>query len=227
MASVIVAPTQGKYSTGPAGVVKLAGLLIVFVGHVTPVKGGAMSTGVEPSGGMVEKVKQILTADEAIQFIVSQQAIAGLKPDAVVLTNKRFILYHPGLFGVKFEDALWRDLVDVKLSEGLIGATLSFATATQKWAIDRLPKNEARRAYALAQEREQEAAEIRRQRQMQEDQAKAGHFVVGGMPQAAGATSATADDPMAKLTKVKAMLDAGLITQEEFDKKKADILAAM
>jgi membrane protease subunit (stomatin/prohibitin family) len=63
---------------------------------------------------------------------------------------------------------------------------------------------------------------------MQEDQAKAGHFVIGGIPQAPGATAAaTADDPMAKLTKLKNMLDAGLITQTEYDKKKADILAAM
>ena len=188
-----------------------------------------MSTGAQPTSPILEKVKQILTSDETAQVIVMQQAIAGLKPDAVVLTNKRFILYHPGLFGqVKFEDALWRDLVDVKLSESLIGATLIFATASKTWTVDKLPKNEARRAYAVAQEREQEAIEIRRQRQMQEDQAKAGHFVIGGMPQAAGATSAaTADDPMAKLTKLKNMLDAGLITQEEYDKKKADILAAM
>jgi uncharacterized protein YaiL (DUF2058 family) len=177
---------------------------------------------------ILEKVKQILTSDEAVHFIVSQQAFAGLRPDAVVITNKRFIMYRPGLLSVKFEDALWRDLVEVTLSEGLIGATLSFATASQKWIVDKLPKGEARRAYALAQEREQEAAEIRRQRQMQEDQAKAGHFVVGGMPQAAGATSAaTSDDPMAKLTKLKNMLDAGLITQEEYDKKRGELLAAM
>ena len=187
-----------------------------------------MSTGTEQANPILDKVKQILTADESVQYILNQQPIAGPWPDAVVLTNKRFILYHPSLLGIKFEDALWRDLVDVKLSEGILGATLSFVTASRLWTVDKLPKNEARRAYALAQEREQEAVEIRRQRVMQEDQAKAGHFVVGGMPQAAGATSAaTADDPMAKLTKMKAMLDAGLITQEEFDKKKAEILAAM
>ena len=177
---------------------------------------------------IIGKVKDILTPDEEIQFVVVQLSIAGLRPDAVVLTNKRFILYHPGLIGAKFEDALWRDLVDVKLSEGLIGATLSFATASKRWTIDKLPKTEARHGYALAQEREQEAAEIRRQRQMQEDQARAGHFVVGGVAPAPGvASSATADDPMAKLTKLKSMLDAGLINQEEYDKKKAEILANM
>ena len=37
----------------------------------------------------------------------------------------------------------------------------------------------------------------------------------------------TTVDPVAKLTKLKKTLDAGLITQDEFDKKKADILASM
>jgi hypothetical protein len=32
---------------------------------------------------------------------------------------------------------------------------------------------------------------------------------------------------MAKLTKLKSLFDAGLITQEEYDKKKAEILSSM
>ena len=59
---------------------------------------------------------------------------------------------------------------------------------------------------------------------MQEDSAKAGHIVIGS---SSAGTTATADDPMAKLTKLKNMFDAGLITQEEYDKKKAEILASM
>lgn len=175
------------------------------------------------------RVKEILTSDESILLSVSQMPIAGLKPDTVVLTNKRFILYHPGLLGCKFDDFLWRDILDIKLSEGLMGAKLAFDTGGRKMSVDKLPKSEARRAYSLAQEKEHEAAEIRRQRQMQEDSAKAGHIVIGsGSPGAAGVTpAALIDDPMAKLTKLKNMFDAGLITQEEYDKKKADILASM
>lgn len=182
----------------------------------------------EAHTGIKEKVAGILTADEAIETIAVQLGIAGIRPDAVVLTNKRFILYHPGLLGVSFEDYLWRDLADVRISEGLLGATLSFTARGKKQQVDKLDKGEARAVYRIAQMREQEAAEIRRQRQMQEDQARAGHFVIGGAPAApAAASTATADDPMAKLTKLKNMLDAGLITQDEYDKKKADILASM
>lgn len=180
----------------------------------------------EFDAGIGERVKAILTPDESIEHMVMQQGYAGLRLDAVILTNKRFILYHPGLLSVSFEDYLWRDLDDVHLAEGFLGATLTFTVKDKKMSVDKLPKADARKLYAIAQQREQEAAEVRRQRQMQEDSARAGHIVVGGV--AAGPASAPlADDPMAKLTKLKNMLDAGLITQEEYDRKKADILAAL
>jgi hypothetical protein len=40
-------------------------------------------------------------------------------------------------------------------------------------------------------------------------------------------TPSTAQDPAAALTSLRAMLDAGLITQEEFEAKKAELLAKM
>jgi membrane protease subunit (stomatin/prohibitin family) len=49
--------------------------------------------------------------------------------------------------------------------------------------------------------------------------------VQGGMQQPQQA--AAADDPVAKLQKLKQMLDAGLISQDEYDTKKGDILAQM
>ncbi len=39
------------------------------------------------------------------------------------------------------------------------------------------------------------------------------------------AAAPAAEDPMAKLTKMKTMLDAGLISQEDYDKAKAEVLA--
>jgi hypothetical protein len=178
------------------------------------------------SEACMAKAKEILTSDESVIFSVAQTSIAGLKPDTVVLTNKRFILYHPGLLGCKFDEFLWRDLVNVKLNESIMGAKLTFEAKNNKISVDKLPKTEARKAYSIAQEKEQEANETRRQRQMQEDSAKAGHIVVGNIG-AGTQPTAVADDPMAKLTKLKNMFDAGLITQDEYDKKKADILAAM
>lgn len=179
-----------------------------------------MVTSQETSDACMSKVNEILTSEESVLFSVTQTSIAGFKPDTAVLTNKRFILYHPGLLGCKFDDFLWRDLVNVKLNEGIMGAKLTFEASGKSISIDKLPKPEARKAYSIAQEREQEAVETRRQRQMQEDSAKAGHIVIGS-------STGSTEDPMAKLTKLKSLFDAGLITQDEYDKKKAEILSSM
>jgi hypothetical protein len=176
--------------------------------------------------GIIEKVSQILAQDETIVYTVVQQMLAGPKPNAIVLTNKRFIVYRPGLISVKFEDYLWLNLRDAHLEEGLLGAKLSFLTAEgKKVSVERLPKDKARRAYAIAQEKEQEALEIRRLRKIEEDRAKAGGVMIGA-PSAAPAATAAAD-PMAKMTKLRALFDAGLITEEEYNNKKAEILAAL
>lgn len=176
--------------------------------------------------GITEKVSQILARDEQIAHVVVQQMLAGPRPDAVILTNKRFIVYRPGLIRVQFDDDLWLNLEDAHLEEGLFGAQLTFYTAQgRRMAIDRLPKDQARRAYAFAQEKEQEALEIRRQRKIEEDRAKAGGVVVSA-PSAAPVTTPDSD-PMAKMTKLRALFDAGLITDEEYKKKKAEILAEL
>jgi membrane protease subunit (stomatin/prohibitin family) len=50
---------------------------------------------------------------------------------------------------------------------------------------------------------------------------------MGGMQQPQQPAAAGAEDPVAKLQKLKQMLDAGLISQEEYDSKKTDILSQM
>jgi membrane protease subunit (stomatin/prohibitin family) len=46
-------------------------------------------------------------------------------------------------------------------------------------------------------------------------------------PQAAPAAPAAEEDPMAKLTQLKALLDQGVLTQAEFDFQKTKILQSM
>lgn len=52
-------------------------------------------------------------------------------------------------------------------------------------------------------------------------------FGAGAAPAANPAAAAPADDPAAKLAKLKTMLEAGLITQDDYDNTKKQILAAM
>lgn len=172
---------------------------------------------------IIRGVEQILTRDEQITAIAVQHKLTGLKPDAIVLTNRRCIAYRPGLLKVSFEDALWREVENVHLDEGVLSAKLVVELANeQRLIVDRLSKEHARRIYALAQEKEQEAAEVRRQRTLEEERAKSGGVIVG--PSAvSGQTTGT----MAKLTELKALFDAQLITDEEYQQKRAQILSGM
>lgn len=183
---------------------------------------------VEKTTAIAERVAQILIAGEEILYVAIQaKPIANWFPDAIVTTNRRFIAYRPKLLGrVDFEDYIWRDLKDVRLKEDIIGATLTFSTSTGgKFHMDYLAKKQARQVYRIAQEYEINALEDRRQRKMEEARAAAGGVViqnaVGTVPQSSG------PDAMTRLSQAKQMLDAGLITQAEFDRKKADILASM
>lgn len=180
-----------------------------------------------------EKVAQILTKDESITAVSTQKKpILNWTPDSAVLTNRRFIIYRPRVFNrVTFDDYIWRDLQDAKLVEGIFGATLLMKTATGRTiSLDYLPKNEARGLYAIAQEMEEKVREERRIREMEETRAAAGGVVVQSPKEQVAVGSAVgrnSEDPMQKLAKLKGMLDAGLVSSEEYDNKKSDILSRM
>lgn len=175
------------------------------------------------------KVKQILTSEEKILYIAVQKPLINLSPDCVVLTNRRFIIYRPTLLGgVNFQDYIWRDLRDAQLSEGIIRATLSMKTVKGGiLSIDNLPKIQARKIYAFAQEMEEKVREQRRIRKMEETRAGAGGVILQGTAPSQAAEAVSTEDPMQTLKKLKDMLDANLITTEEFEAKKSEILSRM
>lgn len=174
-----------------------------------------------------EKLAGILMSDEAVELIAIQsKPIANWMPDCICLTNKRFIFYKPKMLGrVDFEDYIWRDLRDAKVVENIIGATFMISvTDGTMLSMDYLPRDQAKAVYRFAQEKEQSVLEERRQRAMEEQRAKVGGVTVN---MAHPAHTASAEDPVAKLQKLKQMADAGLITEAEYDAKKAEILSRM
>lgn len=186
---------------------------------------------VDKTTAIVDRIQQILMAGEEFEYVAIQaKPIVNWFPDAVVLTSRRFIIYRPKILGrVDFEDYIWRDLRDVRLQEDLIGATLSFETsAGDEVALDYLPKKQARQLYRLAQEHEQISLEERRERAMEEQRAASGGGIV--IQNAVGADTApkaVPSDPVVRLRQLKQMLEAELISQADFNAKKAEILAQM
>ncbi|MCF5974177.1 PH domain-containing protein, partial [Xanthomonas perforans] len=163
-----------------------------------------------------------------------KKMVMNLSPDAVVLTNRRFIVVYPKLLGMTFRDFPWRKVLDVHMSEQMLGATIMCRTTQGAYAsIDSLPKKQARRVYAYAQQVEESAYEQRQQLEIDKLRAAAGGVVVhapgahgAAVPLQASAVPAI-DDPVQVLSKLKQLLDAGLITQDEFDAKKTEVLARL
>ena len=178
------------------------------------------------------KVSQLLTRGEQVIYIAVQKALTyDPTPEIVVLTNRRFMHYRQNLMGsAQFTDYIWRELKEARLEEGVMRATLTlFAANGETLRIDNLVKEQARRLYAIAQEMEENVREELRLRAMEEKRAEAGGVYLPGMMGAmgAGSTAAPADEPLQALSKLKQLMEAGLITAEEFEAKKKEILARL
>ena len=166
----------------------------------------------------VESAKKIFTEGEKQLCTVVQQKLLNLLPHSIIVTNKRVIRYTPKVFGAKFEDFLWKDLLDVHLTEKLLGCELIFDFENGSIVLDKLPKNQAKKIYSISQEREEEWIEKKRMRQIEETSA------ASGASQIMVNTSKDQSGAKAKLTELKNLFDEDLITQDEYYKKKDIIL---
>ena len=169
---------------------RAAGRTCLIVAHRLSTVLAADQIVVMDEGRIIDRGKhaQLLTAGEEIAYIAVEKPLVSLSPDSVVLTNKRFILYRPKLFGrVEFEDYIWRDLHSAELVEGVINSRfLVQTTEGLTLTVENLPKVQARKIYAFAQQMEEFVREERRVREMEEKRASAGGINIG----AAGAAAA-------------------------------------
>lgn len=201
----------------------------------------------------VEKVytrlTDLLTTGEEIIYIATQKKpLVNLLPDCVALTNKRVLFFTPANLGlsIKFIDFVWKDIVDVSIKEEIIGAIFFVKTANQaEMGVDYLPKVQARKLYQYAQERKEEEREARRQRELEEKRAESGSFnfehsqpgaSAPPQPEPASANHqqiplVVHDEPKDELTeklkKLRNLFDQGLISQDEYNAKKLELLSGL
>lgn len=177
-----------------------------------------------------ERVGAICTTGEEIVYLAMQsKPIANFSPDCVALTTKRFIILRTKLLGqVNLFDCLWKNCEGVHIQENVFGATISFkSTQGRSESIDYIPKEQARQVYRHAQEQEEAAYSTRRQMNIEEIQAGADRTVINQAIGTGTQPTTEAVDVVAKLTQLKQLFDAGVITQSEFDSKKAEWLKLM
>jgi hypothetical protein len=180
---------------------------------------------------IVEKLNGLLMKEEEVEYIAVQKKPGiNLSPDGVALTNKRIIFCRPKTLGLsmEFQDYIWKDVVDCHLKEEIFGAVFFVKTMKGANKIDYLPKIQARKLYTVAQEQEEIQKEVRRQRDLEDKRAAAGNITVStAVPSQPVQPIQQTEDPMATLTKLKTLLENGLITEEEFNTKKTEILSRL
>jgi hypothetical protein len=201
------------------------------------------------------RIKDLLTSDETLEYIAVQKKPAvNISPDSVAITNKRIIFFRSKNLGLTmdFEDYIWRDVVDCHMKEGILGAEFTLKPVRGlEIKIDFLPKVQARKLYQLAQQREEEQREVRRQLDLEEKRATAGGVTVANFPtentpvtvtpsapaptpvvapepiQQQQPSRSSQEDPTVALQKLKSLFDNGLITAHDFETKKAEILSRL
>jgi len=196
----------------------------------------------------VEKVylrlTDLLTTGEEILYIaVQKKPLVNILPDCIALTNKRVLFFEPANLGlsIKFVDFVWKDIIDVYTKEEIIGAIFSVkTTGGAEMGVDYLPKVQARKLYQYAQERKEAEREARRLRELEEKRAESGALQFEA-PAAMAAFQPVAQQPAPaaiiheepapkpdelteKLKKLRTLFDNGLISQEEYNAKKLELL---
>jgi hypothetical protein len=197
------------------------------------------------------RLVDLLTTGEEIIYIATQKKpLVNLLPDCVALTNKRILFFTPANLGlsIKFVDFVWKDIVDVFTKEEIIGAVFSVRTTNgAEMGVDYLPKIQGRKLYQYAQERKEAEREARRLRDLEEKRAESGsinfaeHGNVAVQPVApvqvpepqpepvviappVHAEAPKPDELTEKLKKLRTLFDNGLISQEEYNAKKLELL---
>ncbi|HEY9533875.1 MAG TPA: PH domain-containing protein [Mucilaginibacter sp.] len=192
----------------------------------------------------VEKVYSRLTdlltsGEEIIYIAVQKKPLVNILPDCIAITNKRVLFFTPANLGlsIKFVDFVWKDIVDVYTKEEIIGAIFSVKTTNgAEMGVDYLPKVQARKLYQYAQERKEAEREARRLRELEEKRAESGAMQFEHQAQAQTSASQVSEPVVRheevkpdvlteKLKKLKTLFDNGLISQEEYNQKKLDLLS--
>jgi hypothetical protein len=190
------------------------------------------------SSAAFDHLELVLTSGEEIVATAKQSLInSPLKQDVAVVTNRRLIFFRPKLLGrMDMDDFLWQDIDDLSIKTQLLGCTIQVRGSKRtktgvevsfQGKIEGLDKAQALKLYACAQEMEEQWREKNRARLLEEERARSGGVYLQSPVHPTGAAQPAAATIEERLTKLKSLLDAGLITGAEYDARKAQIVSEL
>jgi len=191
------------------------------------------------------KLNDMLTSNEELIYLAVQKKPAvNLLPDCIAVSTKRIFYCEPANFGItmNFTDISWKSIKEVSFKEELFGSKfICVPQHGENIITEYIPKVQARKLYQAAyeqlegfkeQQRVLEAEEKRPIQPLAAIDVAAEEITPLEIQPTAVSTPYTPPAPLEepedettlKLRKLKMLYDKQLITQDEYEAKKADIL---
>ncbi len=193
------------------------------------------------------KLYDLLTTDEEIIYVAVQKKPAlNLLPDSIVVTNKRIFYCQPSNLGLtmNFKDISWKSVKEVSFKEEIFGSKfICVPLHGENIVTDYIPKVQARKLNQAANEQinnyhdsillkkpeveqKQKADEPEEEKQVEQFSAP---LFMDAQPTPIQTETAPEeeDETTLKLRKLKSLFDKHLISQEEYEAKKSNILDSL
>lgn len=191
------------------------------------------------------KLNDMLTSNEELIYMAVQKKPAvNLLPDCIAVSTKRIFYCEPANFGItmNFTDISWKSIKEVSFKEELFGSKfICVPQHGENIITEYIPKVQARKLYQAAYE---QLEGFKEQQRVIEAEEKRSHqsavtidipmedvtpIEIPATPVAAfdippAQVEEPEDETTLKLRKLKMLYDKQLITQDEYEAKKADIL---
>lgn len=166
------------------------------------------------AGREIKRLAEQLWDNEKVELMCAGQYGAG--QGLLVMTDRRLLFVKDGIMAKTTEDFPWAKVSSIQWSSGLATGTLIIFASGARAEIKNVNKSDGK---ALA--------EAARGRVNGAGAAAAEPAVHAAAPSAQPAVTTSASDPIEQLRQLGQLRDAGVLTNEEFDAKKAEILARM
>ena len=187
------------------------------------------------------KLRDMLTSGEDVIYLAIQKRPAvTLIPDCIAVTNKRIVFCIPENLGLTtaYKTFPWAEVKQVSFKEEFFGS--KFITLPQRGenvAIDFIPKVQARKLYQFCNEQLEkvktfpgfeEKISVLQNENIGDDYASYIEVVENNIPVINGVKIAIPEDEITlKLQKLKTLHEKQLISQDEYENKKAEILSRL
>jgi hypothetical protein len=196
------------------------------------------------------KLNDMLTANEELIYMAVQKKPAvNLLPDCIAVSNKRIFYCEPGNFGItmNFKDISWKSVKEVSFKEEIFGSKfICVPLHGENIITEYIPKVQARKLYQAAYEQLESFKDQQRLDELEERRSSTSPVTVNAVvaepviepepvpffsqPPVVPPTPVVEepeDETTLKLRKLKSLYDKHLITQDEYEAKKADILDSL